>query len=238
MVWAQIHNVNSALQSSTGSTTVVQVGQDPRSRPLGHRSRLAHYLLAVREPCVNSKSTSNTPPLILALTFVAGAAASCARIEADVSDAQVTKKAVNFQGIPGRRKPRRGCRRPSRSRLPRMTCHGPRTLNAEVLRLRGRVQGCRSGPGPELHPLRAHHHVRWRGGLDTPAVEIINYQRPDHVVASPLLQREDHVSHRRDQAVGFQDNRCHHANSRACFPMRTWSADVTLDLGGKISYKL
>jgi hypothetical protein len=35
MVWAQIHNVNSALQSSTGSTTVVQVGQDPKVKAVG-----------------------------------------------------------------------------------------------------------------------------------------------------------------------------------------------------------
>jgi hypothetical protein len=37
MVWAQIHNVNGALQSSTssGSTTVVQVGQDPKVKAVG-----------------------------------------------------------------------------------------------------------------------------------------------------------------------------------------------------------
>jgi hypothetical protein len=35
MVWAQIHNANSALQSSTGSTTVVQLGEDPKVKAVG-----------------------------------------------------------------------------------------------------------------------------------------------------------------------------------------------------------
>lgn len=38
MVWAQIHNVNAALHSDTGgtsSTTVVQVGQDPKIKVFG-----------------------------------------------------------------------------------------------------------------------------------------------------------------------------------------------------------
>ncbi len=35
MVWGQIHNANSALQSSTGSTTVVQLGEDPKVKAVG-----------------------------------------------------------------------------------------------------------------------------------------------------------------------------------------------------------
>jgi hypothetical protein len=183
----------------------------------------------------NSKSTSNTP-LILALTFVAGAAASCARIEADVSDAQVTKKAVNFQGIPG------GANLGEVSTTQSFTLTSDdlswaKNMNAEVYAYA--VEFKAVGAVQDLSFIHYARITMSDGAADstTPAVEIINYQRPDHVVASPLLSVK--TTYPIDVTKLWVSKTIVVTMQLAgVFPDETWSADVTLDLGGKISYKL
>ncbi len=183
----------------------------------------------------NSKFTS-TAPLILALTFASGAAASCARVEADVSEAKVTKKAVNFQGIPG------GSQLGEVSTTQSFTLTSDdlswaKDMNAEVYAYA--VEFKAVGAVQDLSFIHYARITMSDGSADstTPAVEIINYQRPDNALPSPELDVK--TSYPIDVTKLWASKSIVVTMQLAgVFPEQTWSADVTLNLGGKISYKL
>ena len=73
-------------------------------------------------------------------------------------------------------------------------------------------------------------------GATTPAVEIVNYERPANAVASPVIDAPttypinvSRVWAAKKVVITMQ--------LAGVFPEEAWSADVTLHMSGKISYK-
>jgi hypothetical protein len=73
-------------------------------------------------------------------------------------------------------------------------------------------------------------------GSTTPPVEIVDYERPANYVASPVITAPTTCPHQCVAGVGGQEGRHHHGLA-GMFPEAGWSADVTLHMSGKISYK-
>jgi hypothetical protein len=171
---------------------------------------------------------------MLLLGCVTAAVASCAQVEADVPEATVTKKAVSFQGIPG------GSQLGEVSTTQTFTLTSDdlswaKSMNAQVYVVEVKF----SSVGVDLSFIHDARVIMADGAVDssTPPAEIINYERTGAPIASSELSVK--TSYPIDvtklwasktivitmQLVGI-------------FPEQAWHADVTLNLGGKISYKL
>ena len=181
------------------------------------------------------RTTTTKTSLVVALIFAAAGAASCARVEADVPQAEVTRKAVNFQAVPG------GGQLGEVSITQSFTLTADdlswaKDLNAEVyinefeLKAVGAVQD-----------LSFIHYARitmsdGSDGATTPAVEIVNYERPANAVASPVLDAPTTYPINVSQ-VWAAKKVVITMELAGVFPEEAWAADVTLHMSGKISYK-
>jgi hypothetical protein len=182
------------------------------------------------------RKTTTRIPLIVTVTFAAAAAASCVRVEAEVPEAEVTQKAVSFDGIP------RGSQVGEVSTTQTFTLSADdlswaENLNAEVyakeveLRAAGKYQD-----------LSFIHYVRVTmsdGTADstTPAVELIYYERPANAAATSIVDVK--TSSPIDVTkVWAAKNVVITMAIAGTLPQESWAADVTLHLSGKITYKL
>jgi hypothetical protein len=171
----------------------------------------------------------------VALTFATAAAASCARVEADVPQAEVTQKAVIFQAVSGGRQLGEVSITQSFT-LTADDLSWAKDLNSEVyinefeLKAVGAVQD-----------LSFIHYARitmsdGSDGATTPAIEVVNYERPANAVASPVLDAPTtypiNVS-----KVWAAKKVVITMELAGVFPEDAWAADVTLHMSGKISYK-
>jgi hypothetical protein len=171
----------------------------------------------------------------MALTFAAAAAASCARVEADVPQAEVTQKAVNFQGLPGGRQ----LGEVSITQTFTLTADDlswAKNLNSEVYATEFELKAV--GAIQDLSFIHYAHITMSDGsdGTTTPAVEIVNYERPANAVASPVLDAPTTYPINVSQ-VWAAKKVVITMQLAGVFPEETWAADVTLHMSGKISYK-
>jgi hypothetical protein len=171
----------------------------------------------------------------MALIFAAAAAASCARVEADVPQAEVTQKAVNFQAVPGGRQLGEVSITQSFT-LTADDLSWAKNLNSEVYATEFELKAVGA-----IQDLSFIHYARitmsdGTDGATTPAVEIVNYERPANAVASPVIDAPttypinvSKVWAAKKVVITMQ--------LAGIFPEEAWAADVTLHMSGKISYK-
>jgi hypothetical protein len=170
------------------------------------------------------------------LACMAAATASCAQVEADVPEAEVTQKAVNFLGIPG------GSNLGEVSTLQTFTLSSDnlswaKDMNADVYATE--VEFRANGSIQDLSFIHYARVTMSDAATDstTQAVEIINYERPANTGATPMISVK--TSYPIDVTKVWAAKKIMVTMSLAgVFPEQTWSADVTLHLGGKFSYKL
>jgi hypothetical protein len=164
------------------------------------------------------------------------AAASCARVEAEVSQADVTQKGVTFQGIPGAKL----LGEVSTTRSFTMSSDSlswAKDMNSEVY-----VNAVEMQAVTGVQDLSFIHFARVTmsdaaADPTVPPVEIINYERQDGAPVSSLLNVKtaqpidvSQIWAAKSLLVTVQIG--------AVFPEQNWSADITLRVGGKLSYKL
>jgi len=173
--------------------------------------------------------------MILALACAAAAAASCVRVEADIPEAEVTQKAVKFQGIPG------GGQLGEVSTTQSFTLTADdlswaKDLNSDVYAYEVEIKAV--GAIQDLSFIHFAHVSISSGAEDStaPAVEVVNYERPADAVASPTISAKTLVPINVTQ-VWAQKKVIITMNLIGVFPEEEWSADVTLHMSGKISYK-
>ena len=180
------------------------------------------------------RTTTTRTPLMLALTCAA--AVSCARVEADVPEVAVTQKSVDFRGIP------HGLGSGEMSMTQTFVLSSDKLswakdLNTEVYANEVEIKAL-----GDIEDLRFIHFARITmsdGAEDsaTPAVEIVNYERPDNAVASPVIIAK--TTYPVDVTKVWAAKKVVITMQLAGkFPEHGWSADVTLHMSGKISYKL
>jgi hypothetical protein len=181
------------------------------------------------------RTTTTTTSLMLALASLAATAASCASVEADVPEITVTQKSVGFQGIPA------GWSSGETSMTQTFVLSSDdlswaKDLNAEVYASEVEIKAL-----GEMQDLGFIHYARitmsdGATNSTTPAVEIVNYERPESATSSPVIRAKTaypidvtKVWAAKKVVITMQLG--------GVFPDHDWSADVTLHMSGKISYK-
>jgi hypothetical protein len=171
----------------------------------------------------------------LAMLACTLATAACAQVEAEVPEAEVTQRAVNFMGIPG------GSQLGEVSTTQTFTLtednlSWAKDLNANVYA--SEVEFKATGDVQDLSFIHFAHVTLSDAakGSTTPAVEIISYERPANTGALPVITAKTYPI---DVTKVWAAKEIMVTMVLAgVFPEKTWSADVTIHLGGKISYKL
>jgi hypothetical protein len=184
---------------------------------------------------MRSQSTHRIP-LTMLMSLVGATAASCAQVEAEIPEARVTQKAVSFAGVPGGQ----AIGEVSISHSFTVTSEDlswAANLNAEVYAYEVEIKAT-SG----VADLGFIHYAivtisDGAAGSTMPPVEVVNYERPDNYTPSPVLDVKT------TQAVNVTDIWAKKKvvvtmQLAGVFPEQDWTADVTLHLSGKISYKL
>lgn len=181
------------------------------------------------------RTTMTRTPLVMALTLAAAGAASCAQVEADVPQAEVTQKAVSFKGIPGGKALGEVSTTQSFT-LSSDDLSWAKNLNSEVYAHAFEIRAVGA-----LQDLSFIHYTRitmsdGSDGATTPAVEIVNYERPANAAASPVIDAPTSYPINVSQ-VWAAKKVVITMELAGVFPEETWAADVTLHMSGKISYK-
>jgi hypothetical protein len=181
------------------------------------------------------RTTTTRNSLVMSLTFLAVAAAACAKVEADVPQAEVTQKSVEFRGLPG------GGQLGEVSTTQSFTLTSDdmswaKNLNSEVYAYAVELKAV--GAVQDLSFIHYAHITMADGsdGATTPAVEIVNYERPTNPVASPLIEAKTSYPINVSQVWAAKKVIITMVLA-GVFPEAAWSADVTLHMSGKISYK-
>jgi hypothetical protein len=180
------------------------------------------------------RTTTTRTSLVVALTFAA-AAASCAKVEADVPQAEVTQKSVDFRGLPGGKHLGEVSITQSFT-LTADDLSWAKNLNSEVYAYEFELKAV--GAVQDLSFIH-YAHITMSDGSDnatTPAVEIVDYERPEHVVASPVITAK--TTHPINVSNVWAAKKVVITMVlEGVFPEEAWSADVTMHMSGKISYK-
>jgi len=152
-----------------------------------------------------------------------------------VQEAEVTRKAVNFQGISG------GGQLGEVSTTQNFTLTADdlswaQNLNSDVCAYEVEFKAV-----GEIQDLSFIHYARvtMSDGTEdatTPAVELVNYERPANALASSVVDAKTTYPIDVTQ-VWAAKKVVITMNLVGVFPEQTWSADVTLHMSGKISYK-
>jgi hypothetical protein len=179
-------------------------------------------------------TTTTRIPLTLVLACAAAAAASCAKVEADVPEAEVTQKSVAFQGIPGGH----ALGEVSTTQSFTLTSDNlswAKDLNSEVYATAVQLKAV--GGVQDLSFIHyAHVTMADAGDSTTPPVAIIDYERPDNMTPSPTITAKTLFPINVTQ-VWATKNILITMHLVGVFPEEAWSVDVTLQMGGKISYQ-
>lgn len=179
-------------------------------------------------------TTTSRIPLMVVLACAAAAAASCAKVEAEVPEAEVTQKSVAFQGIPGGH----ALGEVSTTQTFTLTADNlswAKDLNSEVYATEVELRAA-SG----VQDLSFIHYARVTmsdgSGSSAAAVEVVDYERPDNMTPSPVISAKTLRPIDVTQ-VWAADKIVITMQLAGVFPEQAWSADVILHMGGKISYK-
>ena len=181
------------------------------------------------------RTTTTRIPLVMALTFAAAAAASCAKVEADVPQAEVTQKSVDFRGVPGSSQLGEVSITQSFT-LTSDDLSWAKDLNSEVYAYEVELKAV--GPIQDLSFIH-YAHITMADGTDgatTPPVEIVNYERPANAVVSPVIEAKTLFPINVSQVWAAKKVVITMVLA-GVFPEEAWAADVTLHMSGKISYK-
>jgi len=181
------------------------------------------------------RMTTTKTSSVLALTLLAAATASCAKVEADVPQAQVTQKSVAFRGFPGSTQVGEVSITQSFT-LTEADLSWAKNLNSEVYAYEVELKAV--GGIQDLSFIH-YAHITMSDGTDgatTPAVEIVNYERPANVVSSPVIVAPTTYPINVSQVWAAKKVVITMVLA-GVFPEADWSADVTLNMSGKISYK-
>ena len=169
----------------------------------------------------------------MVLTFVVAAAASCAKIDAQIPDTKVTQKSVTFAGVPGGQAGGE------------VSIKQTFTMNSDQLSWAKDINSDVYADEVELkavsgvQDLSFIHFARitMSNGEDPsiPAVEVINYQRSDNFTPSPILDvmatTPVNVS-----SVWAAKKVVFTLYLVGIFPEQEWAADMTLHMSGNLSY--
>jgi hypothetical protein len=174
-------------------------------------------------------------PLTVVLACAAAAAASCAKVEADVPEAEVTQKAVAFQGLPGGH----ALGEVSTTQTFTLTSDNlswAKDLNSEVYATEVELRAA-SG----VQDLSFIHYARvtmsdGSGDSSVAPIEVVNYERPDNMTPSSVLSVKT-VHPINVTQVWAAKKIVITMQLAGIFPEEAWSADVILHMGGKISYQ-
>jgi hypothetical protein len=180
------------------------------------------------------RTTTTKTSLVVALIFAA-AAASCAKVEADIPQAQVTQKSVNFQGFPGGKQFGEVSITQSFT-LTADDLSWAKNLNSEVYAYEVELKAV--GALQDLSFIHFAHITMSDGSTDatTPAVEIVNYERPADFVASPVIDAPTTYPINVSQVWAAKQVVITMVLA-GILPEEAWAADVTLHMSGKMSYK-
>jgi len=178
-------------------------------------------------------SITNTLPT-LALACATLFATSCAEVEADVPEAQVTQKAVTFQGT-GWSNGHGEASTMQFFTLSSTNLAWMKDLNSKVYVTEidlAAVAGVQ-----DLNFIHYAHVSISDASAKVPPVEIATYMRPDNMAPTAVLKVKtaypidiSKVWTAKKMLVGVA--------VAGDLPEKSWSVDVTLHLSGKISYKL
>ncbi len=169
------------------------------------------------------------------VTFVAATAASCAQVEADIPEAKVTQKSVAFQGVPGSSL----VGEVSITQSFVVTSDDlswAKDLNAEVYAYEVELRAM-SG----IQDFGFIHYARItlsdaEPTSTTPAIEVINYTRPDNYTPAPVLDVKT-TQPINVTSVWAAKKIVVTMQLAGIFPEQAWTADVIFHLSGKVSYK-
>jgi len=179
--------------------------------------------------------STNRIPRTLALTFVAVAAASCAQVDAEIPDTKVTQKSVSFQGVPGAHLAGEVPITQSFT-LTSDDLSWVKDLNTDIYAYEVELKAV-SG----VQDLSFIHFavITMTAGEDptVPAVEVINYQRPDNYTPSPILDIKTSYPIN-VTSVWAAKKVVLTMHLTGIFPEQDWAVDVTLHMSGKVSYQL
>lgn len=177
--------------------------------------------------------TTNTS--ILVAFLLSTASVGCARVEADVPDVRVTKRAVAFQGVPGSQAIGEVSITQSFT-LGENDLSWAKDLNSDVYASAVELRGV--GKTQDLSFIHSAHVSMSDGAKNatvTP-VALVDYERPAGAVASPVIDAPTlypvNVS-----SVWKSERVVITLVLAGVFPDEGWEADVTLHLSGKLSYK-
>ena len=180
------------------------------------------------------RTSTNSISRTFIATLISLAGASCAQVDADIPDTKVTQKSVVFQGIPGAQLAGEVSIVQSFT-LDTDDLSWAKDINSDVNLYEVELTAV---SGVDNLGFIRTARITMSGGdaATTPAVEAINYQRPDNYTPSPVL----------DVATLYPINVTEVWASQqvvltlyltGIFPEQNWAADVTLHMSGKISYK-
>jgi hypothetical protein len=170
--------------------------------------------------------------MTLSVALLLGLGASCAKVEADIPDTQVTQKAVPFQGIPGA------------ALAGEVSTTQTVTLSADSLSW---IKDLNSEVYAHEVEIRAVSGVQDLGFIDLALVtmstgdpsvapiEVVDYQRPDNYTAGPVLDVKT-VSPIDVTSVWTAQGVVLTMQIAGNLPEQAWAADITLFLSGKVSY--
>lgn len=171
--------------------------------------------------------------LTVLISLVSAAAASCAKVDADIPDTKVTQKAVSFAGIPGA------------SRAGEVSTTQTFTLTADNLSWAKDMNSDIYAYEVELkavsgvQDLSFIHYARvTMASGDDPSmtpVEVVNYTRAENEGPGPVLDAKT-SSPINVTSVWAAKKVVLTLEIAGILPEQPWSADVTLHMSGKLSY--
>jgi hypothetical protein len=169
------------------------------------------------------------------MSLVVATAASCAQVDAEIPEAKVTQKAVSIEGVPGGEL----AGEVSITRTFTVTADDlswAKDLNAEVYAYEVEIKAT-SG----VADLGFIHYARVTisdGSTDStlPPLEVVNYARPDNYTPSAVLDVKT-TQPVNVTAIWAKKKVVVTMQLAGIFPEQSWTADITLHLSGKISYK-
>ncbi len=167
--------------------------------------------------------------------LVAVAGASCAQVEADIPEAQITEKNLSFQGAEGWGSAVGDVSVTQTFTLSSANLSWVKDLNSKVY-LTGVELRARTGVDDltfirYAHVTMADVETEWR------AADVLDYTRPEGQAPTPVLSAKTLAPI--DISEIWKAKMVRVTISLAgVMPDKAWTADVTLHVSGKLSYKL
>ena len=180
------------------------------------------------------RSTTTRTALLVALSLVTAAAASCAQVEADIPEAQVTQKGVTFHGA-GRGDGRGEVSVTQSFTLSSDNLSWVKDLNSKIYITE--IELSAASGVTDLSFIHFAHVTMDDADKMTMPVVIVDYVRPDNMAPTSVLTAK--TPYPIDVSKVWTAKKVLVTVTVAGdLPHKPWTVDVILHLSGKISYKL